>query len=151
VRAQTHGAAWCRTTDLQRGMFARKLNRVSVGRAPQSPELAARRASKGKVSPPRAMKSHGLHRFSHIEGVRLHWTELGESDCKPRLVLVHGLKDSYRTWKRLACPLAVDRRVLLASLPGHGLSGRLDARYELYWFAQVIAQCTGLPIGTNWI
>jgi pimeloyl-ACP methyl ester carboxylesterase len=45
---------------------------------------------------------HCHHHYERVEGVRLHWAELGESTAKPPLVLLHGLNDSYRTWKGLA-------------------------------------------------
>lgn len=80
------------------------------------------------------------HHFAPVEDVRLHWAELGESTGKPPLVLLHGLNDSYRTWIRLAPRLARDRRVLMPNLPGHGLSGRPDASYELGWYAHVMAR-----------
>jgi pimeloyl-ACP methyl ester carboxylesterase len=66
----------------------------------------------------------------------LHWTELGEG--RP-LVLLHGLCDSHLTWSRIAPLLAQGRRVLMIDLPGHGLSGRPDASYELDWHAGVVA------------
>jgi pimeloyl-ACP methyl ester carboxylesterase len=80
------------------------------------------------------------HRFAHVEGVRMHWAELGESADKPPLVLLHGLTDCYRSWRRLAPRLARDRRVLVPDLPGHGLSSRPDASYELRWYADVLAR-----------
>jgi pimeloyl-ACP methyl ester carboxylesterase len=75
----------------------------------------------------------------HVEGCRLHWVELGESRAKAPLVLLHGLNDCYLTWKNLAPELMRDRRVLVPDLPGHGLSGRPDASYELRWYARVMA------------
>jgi pimeloyl-ACP methyl ester carboxylesterase len=80
-----------------------------------------------------------LHRFARVEGVRLHWAELGESTDKAPLVLLHGLNDWYRTWRHVAPRLACDRRVLMPDLPGHGLSARPDASYELRWYAHVMA------------
>ncbi|MDP9150607.1 MAG: alpha/beta fold hydrolase [Myxococcota bacterium] len=82
------------------------------------------------------------HSFRTVDNVRLHWVELGEpgerSDHAP-VLLLHGLNDSHLTWMRLAPELARDRRVLLLDLPGHGLSERPDASYELAWYARVIA------------
>lgn len=80
------------------------------------------------------------HRSADIEGFRMHWVELGEATGKPPLLLLHGLNDCYLTWKNLAPALAFDRRVLAPDLPGHGLSGRPDASYELRWYAQVMAR-----------
>jgi pimeloyl-ACP methyl ester carboxylesterase len=56
------------------------------------------------------------------------------------VVLLHGLYDSHRTWKRIDEALARDRRVLMPDLPGHGLSARPDASYALAWYARVVAR-----------
>jgi pimeloyl-ACP methyl ester carboxylesterase len=55
-------------------------------------------------------------------------------------VLLHGLNDCYRTWTPLVPRLARGRRVLLPDLPGHGLSGRPDASYELRWYARTMTR-----------
>jgi pimeloyl-ACP methyl ester carboxylesterase len=81
-----------------------------------------------------------LHRFARVESLRLHWAELGEPTGLPPLVLLHGLNDCYRTWRQVALRLARDRRVLMPDLPGHGLSGRPDASYELQWYAHAMAR-----------
>jgi pimeloyl-ACP methyl ester carboxylesterase len=80
------------------------------------------------------------HRFIDIEDCRLHWVESGASAGKPPLVLLHGLNDCHLTWKNVAPALARDRRVLMPDLPGHGLSARPDASYELRWYAHVMAR-----------
>lgn len=70
-------------------------------------------------------------------GVELHWVEAGAGEP---LVLVHGLADSHRTWRRVLPVLARHRRVLALDLPGHGLSERPDAGYDLPWHARVLGQ-----------
>jgi pimeloyl-ACP methyl ester carboxylesterase len=80
------------------------------------------------------------HSFVSVEGIRLHWAELGKASEKVPVVLLHGLNDSYLTWKRVAPVLAVDRRVLMPDLPGYGLSERPDASYELGWHAHMMAK-----------
>lgn len=80
------------------------------------------------------------HCSKRVEGVRLHWTELGWSDRRPPVVLLHGLNDCYRTWTHLSARLSSDRRVLALDLPGHGLSERPDATYELEWYARVVSR-----------
>jgi pimeloyl-ACP methyl ester carboxylesterase len=80
------------------------------------------------------------HSFASVEGMRLHWAELGDPGDRTPVVLLHGLNDSYLTWKRVAPTLAVDRRVLMPDLAGYGLSERPDASYELRWHAHVIAK-----------
>jgi pimeloyl-ACP methyl ester carboxylesterase len=80
------------------------------------------------------------HAFAEVDGVRLHWAELGErSDRTPPLVLIHGLTDSHLTWRKAAEELARDRWVLMPDLPGCGLSGRPNASYELEWHSRIIA------------
>jgi len=80
------------------------------------------------------------HHCADVEGVRLHWAELGEPEGRTPLVLLHGLNDCHSTWSRLAPSLARDRRVLMPDLPGHGMSARPDASYELRWYARVMAR-----------
>jgi pimeloyl-ACP methyl ester carboxylesterase len=80
------------------------------------------------------------HRFAEVEGCRLHWVELGESNANPPLVLLHGLADSHLTWKGLGPSLMRDRRVLIPDLPGHGLSEHPDASYDLTWYARRMAR-----------
>lgn len=82
----------------------------------------------------------GHHHFKRVEGIRLHWAELGSQGDRPPLVLLHGLNDCYRTWRQLAPRLAGDRRVLMLDLPGHGLSERPDATYKLEWYAHLVAR-----------
>jgi pimeloyl-ACP methyl ester carboxylesterase len=63
------------------------------------------------------------------------WEETGAG--RP-LVLLHGLNDSHRTWRRVLPALARSHRVLTPDLPGYGLSGRPDASYALPWHAHVL-------------
>jgi pimeloyl-ACP methyl ester carboxylesterase len=74
-------------------------------------------------------------RQTRIDGTTIAWTELGSG---PPLVLLHGLGDSHRTWRRVAPKLAKHFRVLMADLPGHGLSDRPDAPYTLDWYARTM-------------
>lgn len=78
--------------------------------------------------------------FVEVEGVRLHWAELGEASDTPPVVLLHGLNNSCLSWSRVAPLLAMNRRVLMPDLPGHGQSERPDAGYELDWYARIIAR-----------
>jgi pimeloyl-ACP methyl ester carboxylesterase len=52
------------------------------------------------------------------------WGEMGSGEP---LVLLHGMLDSHRTWRRSAPLLAERFRVLMPDMPGHGLSARPDA------------------------
>ncbi len=78
--------------------------------------------------------------FMTVAGVRLHWTEVGESSDSAPVVLLHGLNNSGGSWSKVAPLLATDRRVLMPDLPGHGQSGRPNVGYELEWYAHVVAQ-----------
>ena len=73
--------------------------------------------------------------MTHVCGTDVHWAEMGEG---PPLILLHGLTDSYQTWRLSAPKLAKSYRVLMPDLPGHGLSGRPDVAYEMDWFANVL-------------
>jgi pimeloyl-ACP methyl ester carboxylesterase len=79
------------------------------------------------------------HAFAQVAGMKMHWAEAGTSSVAPPLVLIHGLQDCYLTWKRVVSSLARDRRVLMLDLPGHGLSARPDASYDLPWYARMTA------------
>jgi len=75
-----------------------------------------------------------------IDGTLVHWVEIGHEGDEPPVVALHGLNDCHLTWKRIAPLLGRDRRVLMPDLPGHGLSGRPDASYELCWYARTMAR-----------
>ncbi len=75
--------------------------------------------------------------IAHLKDGDLHWIELGQGSP---IVLIHGLTDSLQTWSRVAPQLAQNHRVLMLDLPGHGLSGRPDASYELSWYASVVGE-----------
>jgi pimeloyl-ACP methyl ester carboxylesterase len=87
---------------------------------------------------PVSMTTEPRHLQATIDGVRVHWAELGEASAAAPVILLHGLYDSHRSWKHVAPALARDRRVLIPDLPGHGLSERADASYELVWHARVV-------------
>jgi len=71
-----------------------------------------------------------------VNGSLIAWGELGAG---PPLVLLHGILDSHRTWRRAAPLLAPHFRVLMPDLPGYGWSGRPDAPYTLDWYARMVA------------
>jgi len=83
------------------------------------------------------------HRFGDVDGVEIHWAELGEPSEHPPVVLIHGLTDSHLTWRKVVRVLAKDRLVLMPDLPGCGLSGRPNASYGLEWQAHLIAHWLG--------
>jgi pimeloyl-ACP methyl ester carboxylesterase len=47
------------------------------------------------------------------------WFEVGRGDGAP-IVLVHGLADDHRAWRRVIAPLMLDHRVILYDFRGHG-------------------------------
>jgi pimeloyl-ACP methyl ester carboxylesterase len=83
-----------------------------------------------------AMQEH----FTTVEGIRLHWFEIGHASPATPVVLLHGLNNSSLSWAHVAPLLAADRRVLVLDLPGHGRSDRPNAGYELDWYAHVVAR-----------
>ncbi|MET0595683.1 MAG: alpha/beta fold hydrolase [Polyangiaceae bacterium] len=56
------------------------------------------------------------------------------------MVLLHGLNNSCLSWSQVAPWLAVDRRVLMPDLPGHGRSERPNVGYELAWYARIMGR-----------
>jgi pimeloyl-ACP methyl ester carboxylesterase len=82
------------------------------------------------------MQMIGRAHETAVEGTSIAWGEMGEGEP---LVLLHGVWDSHRTWRRAAPLLAERFRVLMPDLPGHGFSGRPDAAYTLTWYAQTIS------------
>ncbi|MFT7582790.1 MAG: pimeloyl-ACP methyl ester carboxylesterase [Myxococcota bacterium] len=82
------------------------------------------------------VKGMTSHR-ARASGIELHWVEMGKG--RP-LVLLHGLGDTHRTWRRVMPHLARGRRVLALDLAGHGMSERPEAPYDLRWHAQLVGQ-----------
>lgn len=78
--------------------------------------------------------------YATVDGVRIHWTDLGGSSTSTPVVLIHGLTNSSLTWSRVAPLLASDRQVLMPDLPGHGQSERPNSSYALDWYAHVTAR-----------
>lgn len=82
------------------------------------------------------MDMSGKGNETKVLGTTISWSEMGQGYP---LILIHGLLDSNRTWRRSAPLLARHFRVLMPDLPGYGLSGRPDAPYTLKWFAEIMA------------
>lgn len=111
-----------------------------LGRLGRDGGRRSQAASNAAESVPRSVTPVFSHRFVHVEGVRVHWTELGQSTENRPLILLHGLNDCCCTWRHVAPRLSHDWRVVMPDLPGHGLSGRPDASYELRWYGRIAAQ-----------
>ncbi len=89
------------------------------------------------ASIPGSVAMVGCGHQTAVLGTRITWGEMGAGDP---LVLIHGIQDSHRTWRRVAPLLARHFRVLMPDLPGHGYSDRPDAPYTLEWSAAVMAE-----------
>jgi len=83
------------------------------------------------------MHTLGEAHETEVAGCRIAWSEMGDG---PPLVLLHGILDSHRSWRRSAPALAKHFRVFMPDLPGHGVSGRPDAPYTLAWHSQVLSE-----------
>ena len=81
------------------------------------------------------MQMIGRAHETTVGGTSIAWGEMGSGEP---LVLLHGMWDSHRTWRRAAPLLAERFRVLMPDMPGHGVSGRPDAPYTLTWYAQTL-------------
>ncbi len=73
--------------------------------------------------------------FIDVQGTEIFYAEAGSG--RP-IVLLHGLSDTHRTWRKILPSLAKSRRVLMPDLPGCGLSGRPNVSYALDWQARVL-------------
>jgi pimeloyl-ACP methyl ester carboxylesterase len=82
------------------------------------------------------MNTIGDAHQTEVDGTSIAWSEMGAGFP---VVLLHGLGDSHRTWRRTAPLLSRTFRVLMPDLPGHGWSGRPDAPYTLDWHARTMA------------
>ena len=51
--------------------------------------------------------------------LNLHYVEWGETN-KPKVILIHGVRDHCRTWDRIAQPLSENFHVIAPDLRGHG-------------------------------
>lgn len=79
----------------------------------------------------------GAPHLTTVNDTTIAWSEIGHG---PPLVLLHGLADSHRSWRRIVPVLAKRFHVYLVDLPGHGLSARPEAPYTLRWYAETIAE-----------
>jgi pimeloyl-ACP methyl ester carboxylesterase len=70
-----------------------------------------------------------------VMGTEIYYEEVGAGHP---VILLHGLNDSHRTWRKVVPFLARTHRVLIPDLPGCGLSARPDVCYSLDWQASVM-------------
>lgn len=62
-------------------------------------------------------------RFIEVDGLSLHYVELGDPSAPP-LLAIHGLLGSHTVWQRVQEALSAHYRLILLDLPGHGYSTR---------------------------
>jgi 3-oxoadipate enol-lactonase len=66
----------------------------------------------------------------------------------PPLILLHGLADDHRLWRRVVPRIADLVETIAVDLPGHGRSGQVPAGASLDWFAArilALVDALGLP------
>ncbi len=85
------------------------------------PLLAPIPALEGVV-PPEALADPDS-RFADVDGVTVHYKEMGQGDSLP-LMLLHGFAASTYSWREVMQPLAEDRRVIAFDRPAFGLTER---------------------------
>ncbi len=79
-----------------------------------------------------------------VRDIDVNWWEVG--DGRP-VVLVHGLADDHRAWRRVAGRLMLDHRVILYNLRGHGGTDLGDADGTLAQLGgDLIALCDALAL-----
>lgn len=77
-------------------------------------------------------ESSGGRRFAVVHGYRRAFRVVGSG---PPLVLLHGIGDSSRTWRRVLEPLSEGRTVIAPDLLGHGDSDKPRADYSAAAYA----------------
>src|SRR5258705_1146151 len=73
--------------------------------------------------------------LTRVGTVHIHW---GDAGIGRPTVLLHGVCDSQRTWRKVVPALARSRRLLMPDLPGHGLSDRPDGPFTVEWYAEMV-------------
>ena len=76
-------------------------------------------------------------RALEVDGLQLYLERHGSG---PRLILLHGLADDHRLWRRIAPTLAERFETIAVDLPGHGRSGAVPEGASIEWFAERIGR-----------
>lgn len=85
--------------------------------------------------------SEPVHKFTWVNGVRLHYVEAGSG---PLVVLAHGWPESWYSWRhQIAALAAAGFRVIAPDQRGYGESDAPAAR-EAYDITQLVADLSGL-------
>jgi pimeloyl-ACP methyl ester carboxylesterase len=62
-------------------------------------------------------------KFLDLQGLNVHYREVGPADDLIPIVLIHGLSSSLHTWEGWVETLKIEHRVISVDLPGSGLTG----------------------------
>lgn len=80
----------------------------------------------------------GAERFVELDGIRVAYEVHGPADG-PTMLLVHPWAGNMRVWDAVAPSFAVDHRVVLLDLPGHGKSDKPRVDYTIELAAKAVA------------
>lgn len=87
--------------------------------------------------------------FIRVGDVRAHYLE-SENRGGLNLLLIHGLGGSVESWKEVLRPLSESFHLVAVDLPGHGLSDKPRASYEIDYFASFICSfMKGMELGST--
>jgi pimeloyl-ACP methyl ester carboxylesterase len=75
------------------------------------------------------------HRFARVNGVRIHFAEIGPDAAGPPILLLHGWPQHWYMWRRVIGGLRGERRLLVADLRGFGWSEAPGHGYDAETFA----------------
>ncbi|MBE1495899.1 pimeloyl-ACP methyl ester carboxylesterase [Amycolatopsis lexingtonensis] len=91
------------------------------------------------------------HRWTDVDGVRLHAVDGGRPDG-PVVVLLAGFPQTWWAWRKVMPDLARRFRVIALDLPGQGHSDRPRGSYDTHTVAaHVQAAVAGLGVGKYWL
>lgn len=84
-----------------------------------------------------------------VNGMRVHYLEVGAGTDGPPLVMVHGWAGAAADWAPLLRALPPGIRAIAVDLPGSGRSDKPDAPYDLPWFMDFLRSfCRELGFST---
>jgi pimeloyl-ACP methyl ester carboxylesterase len=83
-------------------------------------------------------------RFTEVDGVRVHYQEVGEAKAPP-MILIHGFAASNLVWSKVFLELAgTGFRVIAPDLPGYGYSGKpRQHEYTIARQAEIVTSFMG--------
>jgi pimeloyl-ACP methyl ester carboxylesterase len=107
---------------------------------------SARAIAQAEDSPsPNGLPAGAASRFAQINGIRLHFVEMGQG---PVLILLHGWPQTWFAWRGVMPRLAARFRVVAPDLRGTGLSERTPSGYDKRTIAEdICALIASLGVG----